>query len=198
MKKQLLFIFTVVISLAAFSCNNLPYEPGVNFDRKTFCEKESMWKNCRITDYSYTYRENDGNGVSETVEVTVKDSAVKSYYFKEIDGKTELDMGTSEWEKTVQSHLEFLEDKKEHVDFLRPKNVEAKYLIENVYDYIQFLAEDLFYVYHPNIYHSETLPEFTEDAPFLATCQHFSIVMDSSYARGRQDFSVWIENFREE
>ena len=191
MKK--LSLLAILISLFLFvSCQDkyvMPYTPGVTVDEEAFYEHKTLWENCGIKNYSYTYSYKNSSYPCDNcvIDVVIENDVVTEYVIKSYMEKSSSEMTEekwAEWVHNLQSRLE------ESTDFLR---------IDAIYDYIERNIKEYNENYNknPDCFYAKATFEFIKEVPFIL-CYNTTFLTMKPYLGGNgSTIEIKIENFKE-
>ena len=184
MKKYVFFCVFIITAVLCFSCKEpykMPYTPGVTVDEEAFNEHKTLWENCGIKNYSYTYILDRYPPYKVIADVTVINGEV-SYVLKEYN--------KYKGEEISEEEKEYFEDMLGGKDNL---------LIENVYNEIQSDIERVKerYAKNSDCYYGNFIFDFLEEAQFISYCKFEACMMVEDLVGNYGYTEIKIENFKE-
>ena len=186
MKKYLFLSILLIAVFSCISCQNkdeyvMLHTPGVTVDEEAFNEHKSLWENCGIKNYSYTYILDRYPPCKVIADVTVINGEV-SYVIKEYNKYKE--------EEISEAKKEYFENMLEGKDNL---------LIENVYETIQLNIERVKerYAKNSDCYYGNFIFDFIDEAPFISNYFYETCLMKPLLGGNGGYTEIKIENFKE-
>ena len=192
MKKSILNYLCLIISIFSFSCKEpykMQYTPGVTVDEEAFNEHKTLWENCEIKNYSYTYSYDNSSYPNNdcVIDVVVENDVVIEYVIKSYMGKSSSEMTEEEWVEWID-YLQYQLDNS--TDFLR---------IDAIYDYIDRDILDARHSYsrYPDCYYANISAEYLEEFPFISYYKGKFLIMQEDLVGNGATIEIKIENFKE-
>ena len=194
MEKNIFILCVLTIALClCVSCGEepykMPYTPGVTVDEESFNEHKTLWENCEIKNYSYTYSYKNSSYPCDNcvIDVVIENDVVTEYVIKSYMEKSSSEMTEekwTEWVHNLQSRLE------KSTDFLR---------IDAIYDYIDRDILDARHSYsrYPDCYYANISAEYLEELPFISYYKGKFLIMQEDLDGNGATIEIKIENFKE-
>ena len=163
MKKYVVFCVLIITAVLCFSCKEpykMPHTPGDTVDEEAFNEHKTLWENCEIKNYSYTYILDRYPPCKVIADVTVINGEV-SYVLKECNQYKDEEISEEEKEyfenmlggkdnllieniyKTIQTDIEITKEEYDNVIKIKDilieeiKNGTNKYMNLDITKYLE-------------------------------------------------------------